>query len=167
VTNRPNDTLDSKFQLSSSLSTVTGSSADMIQRNAMGMLEKLSGDRYVLGHLGRLIYVRPAAYSPGGGPTATRVMMAVELLVAGMVCWAPAVTTFASRRATLGVGAGPRSPPCRLWITLERVAARGSAPRTEAQFARQRPVIQDPHGWRADSCQCDTQGAAHSPPLPS
>ena len=36
VTNRPNDTVDSKPQLSSSLSTVTGSSsADMIQPNAM------------------------------------------------------------------------------------------------------------------------------------
>src|ERR1700694_5661690 len=44
VTNRPNDTLDSKLQLSSSLSTVTGSSADMIQPNALGMLEKLPGD---------------------------------------------------------------------------------------------------------------------------
>ena len=37
VTKRPNDTLVSKPQLSSSLSTVTGSSsADMIQPNAMG-----------------------------------------------------------------------------------------------------------------------------------
>jgi hypothetical protein len=43
VTNRPNGTLDSKLQLSSSLSTVTGSSADMIEPNAMGMLEKLPG----------------------------------------------------------------------------------------------------------------------------
>src|SRR6476660_2647939 len=38
VTNRPNDTLESKLQHSSSLSTVTGSSsADMIQPNAMGI----------------------------------------------------------------------------------------------------------------------------------
>src|SRR4051812_15778933 len=37
VTSRPNDTLDSKLQLSSSLSTVTGSPADMIQPNAMGI----------------------------------------------------------------------------------------------------------------------------------
>jgi hypothetical protein len=38
VTNRPNDMLDSKFQHSSSLSTITGSSsADTIQPNAMGI----------------------------------------------------------------------------------------------------------------------------------
>jgi hypothetical protein len=35
VTNRPNDTVDRRLQHSSSLSTVTGPSADMIQPNAM------------------------------------------------------------------------------------------------------------------------------------
>src|SRR5262245_47703432 len=37
VTKRPNDTPDSKLQLSSSLSTITGSSTDTIQPNAKGV----------------------------------------------------------------------------------------------------------------------------------
>jgi hypothetical protein len=45
-----------------------------------------------------------------------------------------AVTTFARRRATLVLEPAP-VPPCRV-DTLERAAARGSAPRTEAQVAR-------------------------------
>ena len=90
------------------------------------------------------------------GPTATRGRVAGG----GNGCWASAVTTSASRRATLGVGAGPR-PPVPPWITLERVAARASAPPgTEAQLARRRVILL---AWRADvtsSGRCDC-GESH------
>ena len=70
---------------------------------------------------------------------------AVELLVAGMGCWASAVTTFASRRATLVLEPAP-VPPCRLGSPWRGWRPGGRLPGTEAQLARRRVI---PLGWRA------------------
>ena len=77
VTIRPYDMLYSKLQHSSSLSTVTGaSSADMIQPNAMGMLEKLPPyvsptpprSPHPAGRLASDWFGPLHPHSPGGGP---------------------------------------------------------------------------------------------------
>jgi hypothetical protein len=72
-------------------------------------------------------------HSPlGGGPTATRSS-------SRWLEWLLGVSgdDFCQPPGHRGVGAGPRSPRAAL-DTLERAAARGSAPRAEAQLARRR-----------------------------